>query len=190
VIIDAAMSLFDEHGFDGVTVTEIAARADVGRTTFFRYFKDKQEVLFADDAELLAVLTDSAAELARELAPIGDSLTDAIAVAHAGMRALLVVIVARSAGWLPLRDRLIAQNPPLAARSLVKERRYGENCAALLLEHGATLDTAALAVGVGAACYWTAQAVCAKDPNGLPDALDAAFRRLADLDRAALLARL
>ena len=51
-IIDAAMTLFSERGFDAVTVTDIAARAEVGRSTEFRYFTDKQEALFADDVEM------------------------------------------------------------------------------------------------------------------------------------------
>jgi hypothetical protein len=35
------------HGFDKVSVSDIAERAEVGGTTFFRYFGDKQEVVFA-----------------------------------------------------------------------------------------------------------------------------------------------
>src|SRR5438067_6349898 len=52
-IVDAAYALFAERGFADVTVTEIAERAEVGRTTFFRYFGDKQEVLFAEEQNLL-----------------------------------------------------------------------------------------------------------------------------------------
>ena len=48
-IVDAAFALFVERGFDTVTVDEIAQPADIGRTTVFRYFSDKQEVVFARD---------------------------------------------------------------------------------------------------------------------------------------------
>ncbi|MBE8525431.1 TetR/AcrR family transcriptional regulator [Amycolatopsis sp. H6(2020)] len=55
-IVDAAFALFAERDFADVTVTEIAERAEVGRTTFFRYFGDKREVLFAEEQNLLAGL--------------------------------------------------------------------------------------------------------------------------------------
>ena len=52
-IIEAARELFLERGFDGVSVGDIAERAEVGRTTFFRHFGDKQEVVFGKEQELL-----------------------------------------------------------------------------------------------------------------------------------------
>ena len=48
--------LFLERGFDGVSVGDIAERAEVGRTTFFRHFGDKQEVVFAKEQELLETI--------------------------------------------------------------------------------------------------------------------------------------
>src|SRR5918992_1748802 len=61
-IMDAALALFAERGFDEVTVSDIAERAEVGRSTFFRYFGDKQEVLFAGDhpAKLIKKLAEPA----------------------------------------------------------------------------------------------------------------------------------
>src|ERR1700761_4606171 len=56
-IIEAATELFLERGFDGVSVGDIAERAEVGRTTFFRHFGDKQEVVFAKEQELLDTIT-------------------------------------------------------------------------------------------------------------------------------------
>ena len=41
------------RGFGGVSVGDIAERAEVGRTTFFRHFGDKQEVVFANEQALL-----------------------------------------------------------------------------------------------------------------------------------------
>src|SRR5471030_1474819 len=56
-IIEAARELFLERGFDRVSVADIAERAEVGRTTFFRHFGDKQEVVFAKEQELFDTIT-------------------------------------------------------------------------------------------------------------------------------------
>ncbi|MER5785543.1 TetR family transcriptional regulator [Streptomyces mobaraensis] len=42
----AALDLFEERGYENTTVMEIAERAGLTKSTFFRYFPDKREVLF------------------------------------------------------------------------------------------------------------------------------------------------
>lgn len=45
-ISDAATRLFSKHGFDCVTVDEIAEAADVGRMTVFNHFPRKEDMFF------------------------------------------------------------------------------------------------------------------------------------------------
>jgi len=45
IILDAAVDLFVERGTSGVSISEICARADVGRQTFYRCFEDKPALL-------------------------------------------------------------------------------------------------------------------------------------------------
>ncbi|WP_125131291.1 TetR/AcrR family transcriptional regulator [Microbacterium sp. 10M-3C3] len=59
----AAIELFAEQGFEQTSVEQIAQAAGVSRSTFFRQFGGKEDVVFADHEELLRAL---AAYLARD----------------------------------------------------------------------------------------------------------------------------
>ena len=47
-IVEAAMKLFLENGFEPTSITAIADEAGIARRTFFRYFATKESVVFAD----------------------------------------------------------------------------------------------------------------------------------------------
>lgn len=48
LLVDTALELFDRHGFDDVTVVDIAAACDLDPSTFFRHIGSKDAVLFTD----------------------------------------------------------------------------------------------------------------------------------------------
>ncbi|GAA2211732.1 TetR family transcriptional regulator [Nonomuraea monospora] len=52
-LAEAAVALFDEKGYDATTVDDIAARAGVSRSTFFRYHRSKEDAIFPDHDALL-----------------------------------------------------------------------------------------------------------------------------------------
>lgn len=56
-VVAAALDLFAAQGFDQTSVEQIAAAAGVSRSTFFRQFGGKEDVVFADHEELLAQLS-------------------------------------------------------------------------------------------------------------------------------------
>lgn len=58
----AAIDLFLAHGYDTTTVDDIAAAAGVGRRTFFRYFRSKEDSIFPNHDELLADIERTLAE--------------------------------------------------------------------------------------------------------------------------------
>ena len=60
-IVDAATELFDERGFDAVSVQQIAARAGVVEKTVFNHFPVKEGLVFEADPPIRAALLDAVA---------------------------------------------------------------------------------------------------------------------------------
>jgi AcrR family transcriptional regulator len=71
-IADTAARLFADHGFDAVTVDEVAEAANVSKKTVFNYFPTKEDLVFHRTEER----RESLLHAVRERAP-GQSLTDA-----------------------------------------------------------------------------------------------------------------
>ncbi|CAA0114914.1 HTH-type transcriptional regulator BetI [Mycolicibacterium vanbaalenii] len=66
-LIDAAVALCDRQGFDGTTVDQIAAVADVSPRTFSRYFATKDAIATALIDEVLSTVARELVRLPREL---------------------------------------------------------------------------------------------------------------------------
>ncbi len=72
----AAVDLFEQRGYENTTVIEIAQRAGLTKSTFFRHFTDKREVLFGGETmtELLVDGIATAPAAATPLEAIGHAL--------------------------------------------------------------------------------------------------------------------
>ncbi|WP_367128398.1 TetR/AcrR family transcriptional regulator [Saccharothrix sp. HUAS TT1] len=174
-IVRAAFSLFAERGFADVTVTDIAERAEVGRTTFFRYFGDKQEVAFSDEQALVEGLTARH----RALPPVHD-----LAGAVAQLRAVVVDLcheLTADGEHYRAHERLLRDNPELRDRAARKFARLTGSIRDNLLDRGTPAEVAALAPQVALACYAAGSGLAGGDPAALPGAVDAAFAHLSEL---------
>ncbi|MFG1607754.1 TetR family transcriptional regulator [Actinoplanes sp. NPDC049265] len=143
----AAMELFAEQGFEPTTAVQIAERARVTTRTFFRYFPDKEEVLFADADALYQALVE-------DLRRTGDVAEPLRAVTRA-----LAGFDWESLGSREThlqRDAMIAANPQLLERELVKQQRAADGFSDALREHGVDPGTADLAAAVGIQVFRTA----------------------------------
>ncbi|MFI6999505.1 TetR/AcrR family transcriptional regulator [Nocardia sp. NPDC050175] len=72
-LADAALRLFLEHGYDRVSVKDVAEAADVSVTTLFKHFPSKEALLFDLDEDLEAGLVAAV----RDRAP-GQSIPQAL----------------------------------------------------------------------------------------------------------------
>src|SRR5487761_1206322 len=73
-LVVAGGDLFTERGYDATTVAQIAERAGVTKSTFFRHFPDKRELLVAGQETLSRLLAEGIAE-----APVSASPLEAVA---------------------------------------------------------------------------------------------------------------
>jgi AcrR family transcriptional regulator len=113
-LIEAAFALFEERGYEQTTVDDIAERAGVGRTTFFRVFGSKEEVIFPDHDSILRAIDDRLAGSSQQ--------TALVAVAEA-VRLVLRHYLAE--GDLALsRYRLTRTVPALRDREMTSTRQY------------------------------------------------------------------
>jgi AcrR family transcriptional regulator len=156
----AALALFVEHGYDATTVAEIADRAGLTRSTFFRYFADKREVLFGGQDILAGLFTDSI----RAAAP---SATTVECLA-AALESVTVVFTQERHDVAPQRRAAIAANSELQERELLKRARLASAIADALRARRADDITAQLAAEMGILAFSTAYARWAAPDNRQP----------------------
>lgn len=106
-LINAAQQRFQRFGYDGTTVDEICADADVSRRSFFRYFADKQSLVFPQRAERLQRFRDLLGPAAPGPDPISKlrHIARLFAEEYGDHRASLVAL-----------QQLIESSPDLVAR--------------------------------------------------------------------------
>jgi len=92
-IYEAAMELFTRDGFDGVTISAICERADVGRGTFFLHFPTKSALLYEFSSkvteEFTASLPDHPISARSELEALVDRIAERLADQRDVMLAML-----------------------------------------------------------------------------------------------------
>jgi len=161
----AAITLFEEQGYDATTVAEIAERAGLTKRTFFRHFADKREVLFSGSRELERIWREAVAAAPPEATPM--------AAVTAGFDGLAELFAPRHA-FAGIRARIVNANPELQERELIKLQTLAHGIAMELRARGVSHNAAILASQAGVTVFHVAFArwVTQDDP--------AAFRALMD----------
>ncbi|WP_439680489.1 TetR/AcrR family transcriptional regulator [Embleya sp. MST-111070] len=97
-IADAALELFLEHGYDRVSIRDIADAADVSTTTVFKHFSGKEALVFDQEEDREAHLVAAVRER-----PAGRGILDALR-GHVRENFLAVVTHPQAAGFSHLVD--------------------------------------------------------------------------------------
>jgi AcrR family transcriptional regulator len=58
MIRDAFMELMEEKGFEGITVNELTAKADINRGTFYLHYRDKHDLLEQSKDEIVKEINE------------------------------------------------------------------------------------------------------------------------------------
>jgi AcrR family transcriptional regulator len=140
----AALALYGERGYENTTVAEIAKRAGLTERTFFRYFADKREVLFAGGSTLQELMVQAVADAPDSTAPIN-------AVA-AGLDAAAAVLQERRDSARQ-RQAVIAANTELQERELIKLASLATALADTLRQRGVSDPAASLTAEAGIAVF-------------------------------------
>ncbi|MCU1584551.1 MAG: TetR family transcriptional regulator [Microbacteriaceae bacterium] len=116
--VSAALQLFSEQGYDETTVAQIADRAGLTRSTFFRHFSDKREVLAAGQETLSALFAEgiaAAPSSATPLEAVGAGLANASAAMTPFNRELGARLEAVIATSSELQERAMLKKVGMAA---------------------------------------------------------------------------
>ncbi|GAA1001281.1 TetR family transcriptional regulator [Acrocarpospora macrocephala] len=113
-LAEAAVALFDENGYDETTVDDIAARAGVSRSTFFRYYRSKEDAIFPDHDTLLASVD----------ARLRSSTADTAIVAIIDAVRIVLTHYVDDAEVSLRRYRLVGRVPALRTREIASVARY------------------------------------------------------------------
>ena len=139
-LVEAAMQLYRERGFDQTTVADIAARAGLTERTFFRYFADKREVLFSGSHMLQDFLVDKVAQAPPSMRPL-DAVARAVAASGE--------IFEPRRDFARHRQALIIAHPELHERELIKFAALSSAVGEALRRRGVPAPAASLAADAG-----------------------------------------
>jgi len=155
-----ALALFDRHGYDQVSMAQIAEASGIGRKSLYRYFSSKADLVWGGSLE--AISASEAALKVEQQAGHGliESLRNATLVA---LRSLPDLEVARG------RMRLIANQPDLLSQASLRMAEDRERTMHHFMEGGMSKEQAEyLTIAFGAllftACVRWAQS-SAPDPE-------------------------
>lgn len=171
-LVTAALQLFSEQTYDKTTVGEIAERAGLNRSTFFRYFPDKREVLAAGQDVLSRLFTEGIAAAPEGAAPL--------AAVASGLAAAATAMTPFNRELAPRLQAVVASSAELQERDQLKHVGLAAAMADALHARGVPSPVAVVAAEVGMAAFKEgfAEWVRVDNQQDLAELLQTALSRL------------
>ncbi|MFJ9446935.1 TetR/AcrR family transcriptional regulator [Kitasatospora sp. NPDC101235] len=144
-LVIAAVDLFTEQGYDATTVAQIAERAGVTKSTFFRHFPDKRELLVAGQETLSRLLTDGITEAPDDATPL-----EAVA---AGLERASSAMGPMNRELAPRLKAAVAASVELQERDALKTVSLAAAMTTALVARGLSDPAAALASELGVLAF-------------------------------------
>ena len=154
---EAALDLYAAQGYESTTIGDIAAHAGVTSRTYFRYFPDKREILFAHADELRDRIATSLRDAPADLPPLGACL-------HA-LSTCEEMFHAREHDYLRRRDAVIGTSGELQEREARKLASIAAVVTDGLVQRGSEPDTAQLLADLAVAVFKSASRLWMDDPS-------------------------
>lgn len=145
-LLRAALELFEGQGYDATTAAQIAEHAGLTKTTLFRLFADKREILFQGQPALVSVVTAGVTSAPRDATP-----TELL---HAGIGALCGAHVPEQQEIGRRINRLVAVTPELQERTAFKRSALSSALAAALAERLGDGRLGGLLADLGVRAYY------------------------------------
>lgn len=176
-LVLAAVDLFTEQGYDDTTVAQIAERAGVTKSTFFRHFSDKRELLAAGQETLSQLLVEGITE-----APAGATPLEAVA---SGLERASGAMGPTNRDLGPRIKAAVAASTELQERDALKSVGLAAAMTAALVGRGIADPTAHLAAELGVLAFKRGYAEWSDADRGPDDTLAPYARAALDELRAA-----
>ncbi|AZM64260.1 MULTISPECIES: TetR/AcrR family transcriptional regulator [unclassified Streptomyces] len=144
-LVAAAVDLFTEQGYDATTVAQITERAGVTKSTFFRHFSDKRELLVAGQETLSRLLAEGITE-----APAGAGPLQAVA---AGLERASGAMGPANRELGPRLKAAVAASTELQERDALKSVGLAAAMTEALIARGVPEPTAHLAGELGVLAF-------------------------------------
>jgi len=173
-ISDVALNLFDQYGFENVTVEQVAERAGISVRSVHRYFPAKED--------LVVGMLEANGEFVRDVLLTRPASEPALLSLHAAYVDL--VRTGSDAPRYRSAMRLLSSTPALRARNVEKHLVWAELLTPVVakrLDGADAILRARVLVEVSLAAFTLSMIAWADDPAGrsMEEMLDVAFRDLA-----------